>query len=117
MKSLQSNSKGSNSKGNDASRDDLADPRWREIRARLMEQKSRIFAEMRGYPPPITACDAQFNHLIEQSNAIRQELRRLEDWIGEGVIEGKAGKFPDEFIRSSAFLGRGEEGVPGERTE
>lgn len=116
MKSLQSNSKGFHSKDSDAPRDAPADLRWREIRARLKEQKSRILSEMRGYPPPITACDAQFNHLLEQSDAIRAELRSYEELTAGGAEDEEARQALEEFIRSSVFLRKGGEGVSGERT-
>ena len=37
-----------------------------EIRRCLEEAKASIKAELRDYPQPITACDAQYNHLAEE---------------------------------------------------
>ena len=105
MKSLPSNSNEI-----DPSRGGLAGARWREIRDGLLKRKSRIFAEIRDYPVPITACDAQFNHLIEQRDAIRAELRSLEGLIAEGTGGEQA---LVDFVRSSVFLGKGEDGVSG----
>ncbi|MEZ4715595.1 MAG: hypothetical protein R2851_05830 [Caldilineaceae bacterium] len=34
----------------------------------------RIRREISAYPPPIPACDAQFNYLLEQRNQVAQEL-------------------------------------------
>jgi len=40
-------------------------------------QKSRIQDEIRHYPSPIPACDAQFNHLLEKRDRLSIELNRL----------------------------------------
>ena len=45
-----------------------------EIRNLLEQQRVRIQEEIANYPPPITACDAQFNHLLEQRSRIAREL-------------------------------------------
>lgn len=45
-----------------------------EIRNQLEQQRVRIQEEIANYPPPITACDAQFNHLLEQRSRIAREL-------------------------------------------
>ena len=45
-----------------------------EIRNLLEQQRVRIQEEIANYPPPITACDAQFNHLLEQRSQIAREL-------------------------------------------
>ena len=43
----------------------------------LEDERSRIVAEIRAYPPPIPACDIQFNHLLERRNKHSRELNRL----------------------------------------
>ena len=45
-----------------------------EIRSLLEQQRVRIQEEIANYPPPITAFDAQFNHLLEQRSRIAREL-------------------------------------------
>ena len=52
----------------------LAEMAWSEIRSLLEQQRFRIQEEIANYPPPITACDAQFNHLLEQRSRIAREL-------------------------------------------
>lgn len=53
------------------------------IRAALSEElqreRERIYGEIHNYPPPIPACDAQFNHLIQQRSAVTQELRSVQN--------------------------------------
>jgi hypothetical protein len=55
-----------------------AAPAWDALRAHLEAARERIFAAIRSYPSPITACDAQFNHLLEERARIAGELARLE---------------------------------------
>ena len=45
--------------------------------AELEAEKQRLYDEIRGYPTPITACDQQFNWLLEQQTRVTAELHRL----------------------------------------
>ncbi|MEZ4676912.1 MAG: hypothetical protein R2932_22085 [Caldilineaceae bacterium] len=49
-----------------------------QILHRLQQHRTEIIAEIRAYPPPIPACDAQYNYLLEQRAAILRELRQFE---------------------------------------
>ena len=51
---------------------------WQEIRDHLEREKLRVVTEIRSYPAPIPACDAQFNHLMQQRACITRELGRLD---------------------------------------
>lgn len=73
-------------------------PTWQAVRDHLMREKERIVAEIRGYPPPIAGCDAQYQHLTERRRLIARELVRL-----EAVQQGGATAL-DEFIASSTFI-------------
>lgn len=55
----------------------MADSPWTELADRLGEARRSVLAEIRSYPPPITACDQQFNYLLEQRDRIAAELGRL----------------------------------------
>ena len=37
-----------------------------EVKSQLLQHKQQIFQEINNYPPPIPACDVQFNHLLEE---------------------------------------------------
>ena len=50
---------------------------WAEIEDHLEDARRSILAEIRSYPPPIAACDQQFNYLLEQRDRIAGELGRL----------------------------------------
>jgi hypothetical protein len=55
----------------------MADSPWTELADQLDEARRSILAEIRSYPPPITACDQQFNYLLEQRDRITEDLGRL----------------------------------------
>ena len=61
-------------------------------------EKRRIVAEIRGYPPPIAGCDAQYQFLTERRHLIARELVRLEAAQGGGATA------LDDFIASSPFI-------------
>jgi hypothetical protein len=50
---------------------------WAELEDHLEGVRSAILAEIRNYPPPIAACDQQFNDLLEQRDRIADEQSRL----------------------------------------
>ncbi len=56
---------------------DASQRAWHEIRERLEQHKSRINVELRNYPPPITACDQQFNYLLEQRASVESEISQI----------------------------------------
>jgi hypothetical protein len=81
-------------------RDAAADP-CAAIRAHLEAARREVLAAIRGYPAPITACDAQFNHLLEQRERIAAELRRLDALSAAhpgGAVPGAA---LDAFLAAS----------------
>ena len=50
---------------------------WAQVIERLEGEKARLYEEIRAYPTPITACDLQFNALLERQTAIVAELARI----------------------------------------
>ena len=82
-------------------------PSLREARERLAQIKGDILVQIRNYPPPIPACDAQFNHLLERRDAITEELARFDRWAATlpPGAEPAAGLL--EFSAASPFLGAG----------
>ena len=51
---------------------------WQSLRLGLEALAERVADEIRAYPRPITACDAQFNHLLELRRQVPHELERVE---------------------------------------
>ncbi len=56
----------------------MADSDWDALRTRLERTQEAVAAEIRAYPPPIPACDAQYNHLLERREALSEALARLD---------------------------------------
>ncbi len=61
----------------------LARSLWTEISACLEARKQGLYEEIRAYPAPITACDQQFNYLLEQQARLFDELGRTREALKE----------------------------------
>ena len=48
---------------------------WEIIREHLENERERVHKEIKDYPTPIPACDAQFNYLREERTRIPQEIK------------------------------------------
>ena len=72
-----------------------AESEWRSLRLRLEALKGSVAGELRGYPPPIPACDDQFNRLLELRRLLPRELARLVLAANDKSIT------IEDFIRSS----------------
>ena len=51
---------------------------WADLRAMLEALQQSVAEEIRTYPFPIPACDAQFNRLLELRRLLPDELARLD---------------------------------------
>jgi hypothetical protein len=71
---------------------------WQEVETHLEREKQRIFDEILNYPPPIPACDVQFNFLLAQRAEMMQELQRLRE-ISGGEVDSLR-----DFIQTCPFL-------------
>lgn len=74
---------------------------WQASLDALTAKRAALNEEIAAYPGPITGCDAQFNHLLEQRKGMNAELARLMQ-MGSDVDEGTL----KQFIEASAFLRR-----------
>ena len=74
------------------------------IREHLENERHRVNEEIRHYPPPIPACDAQFNYLLEERVKIHQELDRLNALAREGLTASDRRTLIDEFIAGSNYV-------------
>ena len=54
-----------------------------DLRRALEERRRAVMAELRAYPPRVTACDVQFNALLEARARISAALRALD--AGEAI--------------------------------
>ena len=76
------------------------DSDWDGLRARLGQLREAVAAEIRAYPVPIPACDAQYNHLLERRTALAA-LASLDATRETGTAT------PEEFRASTPLLARG----------
>jgi hypothetical protein len=81
---------------------DLLHPLWAALRRRLEARRRPIQEEIRRYPPPIPACDAHFNHLLEQRSALSREIVRLDAASREAA--GDIGTAVSAFIEKCPYL-------------
>ena len=77
---------------------------WEDIAARLESLQRRIYDEIKNYPPPITACDQQFNYLLEQRDKISHELALVRQARAESLTRSDAARAIDEFLQSSCSI-------------
>ncbi len=78
-----------------------ADSDWDALRARLEHMQEAVAAEIRAYPPPIPACDAQYDYLLERRSALAAARARL-----DAARESGAGT-PEDFRASTPLLAEG----------
>ena len=79
----------------------MADSDWDALRARLVQLQGEVAAEIRAYPVPIPACDAQYDHLLERRAALVEARARL-----DAARQGGAGTVED-FLASTPILAEG----------
>ena len=82
------------------------DSDWDALRARLERMRAAVAAEIRAYPAPIPACDAQFDYLLERREALSAALARLDAAREDGA--GPAQSLHAELSALAADRGAGE---------
>ncbi|MEZ4511857.1 MAG: hypothetical protein R3C62_08275 [Chloroflexota bacterium] len=60
---------------------------WQLVEELLLVEKQRIANEIAFYPPPIPACDAQFNYLLEQRAEIAEALWQWRQLAAAAAVE------------------------------
>jgi hypothetical protein len=61
--------------------DTAVDKSYAEIRSALVKRRQAIAEEIARHPRPITACDVDFNRLLEERAALSEQIDRLDDLI------------------------------------
>ncbi len=77
------------------------DSEWDVLQFRLTQLREAVAAEIRAYPAPIPACDAQYNHLLERRTALAAALASLDAARETGAATA------EEFRASTPLLARG----------
>jgi hypothetical protein len=81
---------------------------WAIIQRHLDKEMRRVRDEIRNYPAPIPACDAQFNFLLEEREALSLELTRARELMGKNPDVDSSRESVDAFLNFSAYLGDSE---------
>jgi DNA-binding SARP family transcriptional activator len=77
---------------------------WQELKNYLEAKREEIRNDIKHYPPPIPACDQQFNYLLEQRTRIHQDLRRVNAMLKESLTDAETVKAMEEFLQSATYL-------------
>jgi hypothetical protein len=80
------------------------DSKWSLVHEELVKEMNRVRDEIRNYPAPIPACDAQFNHLLKARDALSSELARVRELMNRDACEN-ARISVEAFLNSSTCLG------------
>ena len=83
---------------------DVIQSAWNQISAQLETEKVRIYEALGNYPPPIAACDQQFNYLLEERTRIARELDRLNEATTASLTIEDSIKRMNAFMRSSSYV-------------
>lgn len=78
---------------------------WAAIHQHLEKEMRRVQGEIRNYPAPIPACDAQFNYLLEEREALSLELARAREQMKEAMDSEDARRSIDAYLSNSTCLG------------
>ena len=73
------------------------DSEWDVLQVRLTQLRQAVAAEIRAYPAPIPACDAQYSHLLERRTALAAALQQLFDDVSTRRRLASAGR--DKVLR------------------
>ena len=77
---------------------------WRSICADLENRRAAIHAEITAYPTPIPACDADFNHLLEERAKILDEMDIASTASRKREDSGQAAVAIEQFIARSKHI-------------
>ena len=74
---------------------------WTRVRRALEFERDRILDAIRSYPPPIPACDAQFNHLLEMRARLSDRLARAAEALATRRSLAACSRFVDELAAAN----------------
>jgi len=77
---------------------------WSAICHHLESEKSRVQEEIRNYPAPIPACDAQFNFLLEERDNLSAEVARVLALMDENLESDDARLSIRGYIGDSRYI-------------
>lgn len=74
-----------------------------QLRALLRQERERVLAELRAYPPPVPACDVQFNDLLQQRDNLGRASGRLDVILNADLDADARAQRLKEFRRDFSF--------------
>ncbi len=74
-----------------------------QARAALLARREGVLAEIRAHPPAIPACDAHFNHLLQQRDALGRALGRLQDILAADLDAETRAQCLAELVRDAGL--------------
>jgi hypothetical protein len=77
---------------------------WAEVASELERRKTQLYEQIKNYPPPITACDQQFDYLLAQHREISRELDRMRAVVQASSTNHEPARVIDEFLRSATSI-------------
>lgn len=80
------------------------EPAWERIQEYLEREMSVVRKEIRSYPAPIPACDAQFNYLLERREALASEILRVRGLMSNDEVSVVASNPVESYLNASAWL-------------
>lgn len=73
---------------------------WEGARDILQDKLAALNELIGAYPGPITGCDAQFNHMLEERSGLNAELARLD----QAAKAHSDKRDLDQFLQSCLYL-------------
>ena len=83
-----------------------ADVAWTRIHSLLRGKWDRVQEQIRRYPTPIPACDADFNAFLQERERLSDELGRLDRAMKRAAPDDAASV--EVFLRTSRHLSEAE---------
>lgn len=77
----------------------MAIENWQSARKSLQQKLAALNEQIGSYPGPITGCDAQFNHMLEERTGLNAELARL-----DAAKTASQGQGLNAFLQSCPYL-------------
>ncbi len=77
----------------------------RELSSILEDRRIRLAQQIRDYPAPIPACDADFNHMLDERSRISEELNALRGLDSKELATREYAARVAEIAASSRCLG------------
>ena len=80
------------------------DAAWERIHGHLESEMRSVRNEIRRYPAPIPACDAQFNYLVEKREALVSEISRVRELMSNHAVSDPSKDSLESYLNASTCL-------------